>query len=158
MKEMLRDNIRTITETRTDTIQRTISKDVLRDITKTIVEPVKQLPKFTFLPIVIKPSRPPVTPKKTPVVFIPSFKPKRIMPVGFGTFTVLGKRQGRFQAVGIGRTESEAFSIGMDWAKRTTGKVFKIPRARARKITGFKTIETPEGILYAEPKIKRRKR
>lgn len=76
-----------------------------------------------------------------------------------GIFQVLGRRFGKFKVVGMGRTEKEAFGIGKDWAGKSLGATFKVPKARARKLPGFKTKVTKEGkVLYIEPAKRRLKR
>jgi hypothetical protein len=78
----------------------------------------------------------------------PTFKP----------VAVFGRRFGKFKLVGIGRSEKEAFGIGKRWATQTLGVTFKIPKASARSITGFKTKQTKDGIVYIEPRGRRLQR
>jgi len=75
-----------------------------------------------------------------------------------GKFTIFGKRFGKFKPVGTARTPSKAFKIGTGWASRTLGASFKIPGTKKRKIKGFRTKKTKEGIIYIEPKKRRLKK
>ena len=105
----------------------------------------------------------PYIPKK--VSYIPTPPRTQIISKGkplmlkypFGKFQVLGRRFGKFKLIGIG-TEKKAFTLGKGWARKTLGATFKVPGTKARKLIGFKTKITDEGILYIEPKKKRLKK
>jgi len=75
-----------------------------------------------------------------------------------GKFVVLGRRFGKFKTVGVSKTEKEAFSFGKKWASKTLGVTFKVEGAKGRKLPGYRTKKTKEGILYIEPRKRRLKK
>lgn len=84
-------------------------------------------------------------------------KPKLKQPRG--RFKVLGRRFGKFKTVGIGKTEQEAFNFGKKWVSKGLGATFEVPKAKARKLTGYRTKVTKEGkVLYIEPEKRRLKK
>jgi len=81
---------------------------------------------------------------------IPRRKPQKL--------TIFGRRFGKFKSIGTARTSGQAFQVGKKWASTNLGATFKIPGLKSRKIKGFKTKKTKEGILYIEPAKRRLKK
>ena len=78
--------------------------------------------------------------------------------ISYGKFPVFGRRFGKFKPIGMGRTEREAFSLGKEFARTTLGVTFKIPGVSGRKLPGYKTKYTKQGVFYIEPRGKRLKK
>lgn len=149
----------------------TEQKTSTRQITSPVVIPIREiipspsLPQPTIPEPFIKPqshsfklSKPTVQ-TKTPVPFLFKLPKPTTMKQPRGIFEVLGRRFGKFKLIGIGKTEREAFAFGKDWTSKTLGVTFKVPKARARQLPGFKTKITKEGkVLYIEPRGKRLKK
>ena len=99
----------------------------------------------------------PQTPK--PITLYPFLSSKKSLPkTKIGRYSIFGRRFGKFKVVGVSPTEKGAFSMGKDWASKTLGVTFKIPKAKARKLTGFRTKVTKKAVLYIEPGKRRLKK
>ena len=143
-----------------------------------IISPPVRLPTITSPPKT--PSRPPRTPSLPRVSSIPRrsiiprrpyyprvsttkkggffFGSKSKLPKLSGGFQVFGRRFGKWKPVGVGRTQSEAFSLGKKFASGTLGATFRIPKSKVLKLPGYRTKKTKEGILFIEPSKKRLKK
>jgi len=98
---------------------------------------------------------PPAPPTK--IKYFP--KGLRLPKQKLGRFPVYGRRFKKWKPIGIGRTEKEAFSLGKEFARKTLGVTFKIPKAKARKLPGYKTKISKKGeVLYIEPRKRRLKK
>ncbi len=95
---------------------------------------------------------------KVPTPYKLKFKSSRGIPRYTKGYTVLGRRFGKFKPVGISKTEGGAFGLGTDWARKTLGATFKVPQAKARKLTGFKTKKEKGEVFYVEPRKRRLKK
>ena len=96
--------------------------------------------------------------KKQPTAFGFKIKPAKLAK-SYGKYNVLGRRFGKFKTIGIAKTERGAFSLGKKWASKTLGATFKVPKAKWRKLPGYKTKTTKKGdILYIEPEKRRLKK
>jgi hypothetical protein len=91
----------------------------------------------------------------TAIIPIKGVQINKRMPRGYSVF---GRRFGVFKPLGVARTEAEAFRIGKKFAGTTLGVTFKIPGISGRKLKGFTTKYTKQGILYIEPRGRRLKR
>lgn len=67
-----------------------------------------------------------------------------------GGFEVFGRRFGKFKLLGIGKTPRQAIGIGREFASKTLGATFKVPKSKAIKLPGFRTKKTKEGVLFIE--------
>ena len=123
-------------------IQKEIQKEILKQIQKPILKPTLEIN-----PI----------PEKEIFPFMKIKKGNSLFKQPFGKFSVFGRRFGKFKLIGTG-TEKKAFTLGKGWARKTLGATFKVPGTKARKLTGFITKKTKEGILYIEPRGKRLKK
>ena len=122
----------------------------LKDVLK-----LKQLSKEKPMPLIFPTARIPKVPEKS----IGKIFSKKSTAFSSGkSFNVFGRRFGKFKLVGSSKTERGAFSLGKAWTGKTLGATFKIPKAKARKLPGFRTKKTNEGVLYIEPRGKRLKR
>jgi len=119
-------------------------------------KPVKTtLPAPPYLPTK---TLPPYTPTRQPTAFGFKIKPIKL-PKSYKKFNVLGRRFGKFKVVGTAKTEGQAFQLGKSWSSKTLGATFKVPKAKWRKLPGYKTKTTKKGdILYIEPEKRRLKK
>jgi hypothetical protein len=105
------------------------------------------------------PPKLPQIPKTPPVIPFPVKGFGKPLKQPRGLFPVLGRRFGKFKIVGVGKTEREAFAFGKKWVSKGLGATFKIPKARARQLPGYRTKITKEGkVLYIEPEKRRLKK
>ena len=96
--------------------------------------------------------------KKQPTAFGFKIKPAKLAK-SYKKFNVLGRRFGKFKVIGTAKTEREAFQLGKSWSSKTLGVTFKVPKAKWRKLPGYKTKTTKKGnILYIEPEKRRLKK
>jgi hypothetical protein len=100
----------------------------------------------------LKPIRKTPTPK-TPK--IPKFKPYSQTRQSKGSFSVFGKRFGKFKLIGVSKTPLGAVGIGRNWASKTLGATFKVPKYKGSKVAGFRTKKTKEGLVFIESEKKR---
>lgn len=111
--------------------------------------PSYKQPYYPSYPKPIKPAR---------VIAPFKLKPAK-QPTGLrGGFQVFGRRFGKFQLVGIGKTPTEAVGIGKSWARKTLGVTFKIPKFKGTKVTGFKTKKEKDSLVFIEPRGQRIKK
>jgi hypothetical protein len=144
------------TSSRMATASKTASP--MREIAKESFKPIVTTAKV-FKPTMIKKQKAIIQkiPKTTPPLIF-SNKVIRSFKQPSERFPVYGRRFGKFQLIGVGRTEREAFSLGKRWAGTTLGVTFKIPGVSGKKVKGFKTKVRDGKVLYVEPRGRRLKR
>ncbi len=156
-KEILKQQPKQIPKTITKQIPKVITKSMTKQILKTQPKLLqkqifKQVPKTLLTIPTITP--PPTTPGKGGF-FFPKLKPKKLPFRKLKGFEVFGRRFGKFNLLGIGRTKGEAVGIGKSFARKTLGATFKIPKAGILKIPGFRTKKEKGDFVFIQPRRKR---
>ena len=102
----------------------------------------------------MKPPRVRVKPRIKPVFLFKLPKGKGVTPKR-SRIPVFLRRFGKFKIIGYGRTQKEAVGIGRSAASKTLGATFKVPTYKGKKIKGFRTKKTKEGVEFIElPKFR----
>jgi len=125
-----------------------------------IYKPPHSPPPYTLPPTTYK--IPPTTyktppTKKPPIIpYLP--KQRKYPKQKFRKFKVFGRRFGKWKQVGIAKDPLGAIGIGKQWARKTLGVTFKVPKYKGTKVKGFRTKKEKEGYVFIEPKGKRIKK
>ena len=168
-KEINRYQTRSVAKEITKEVTKEQTRIIPREVTKQQTrQTTRQVNRLLLRQVSKPPTRPPFFPRipKQPrsskmgiKIKIPSQKSKGI----FGSFTIFGRRFGKFKPIGTATSSGQAIKIGTEFAGKTLGATFKVfgkGFKSPKNILGYKTKQSKkEGTIFIEePRFRLSKR
>ena len=137
-----------------------ISTSIIPPSYRPLISKPSKVPYISKVPPSYEPPYPLI--KQPPIPKIPKtiYKPKpyKQPKVSRRGFRVLGRRFGKWKQVGIAKDPLGAIGIGKQWARKTLGVTFRVPKYKGTKVKGFRTKKEKEGYVFIEPAKRRIKK